>query len=480
MVHQVELDFGGRTLRMQTGKLPSRLRAAVSPVCRHGRPLRVVFAQEENPNATFLPCTSTIARRPTRGRIPGGFFKREGRPNEKETTSARLVDRALRPFFDENIRNEITVSTRVSRRTRRTTPTCSRSSPPRRPCAFRTCPSPARSGRARGQGGRQLVLNPTFPQLVESTMDLVFAGTRDSIIMTEGETREVSESEFIEAAQFAQTRSCACRAPGTAHRPGAGAEAPGAHRDPPEGIFARSRALRRRRPRGDGDAGQAAPRRTAPPAPARGPGGFRRAVPEAGWAVAKASRNRVPPRAPAGPPERRRADAAPSTRSGRSSARWDCCAHPRLGALPARGDPGDGRDHLGTSMDEQRIEELEGQSGRPSCCTTTSPATASGGAALPRPLRRRSATARSPSGRLPRSSLERELPVHHPHRLGHPRVERLVFDGHRVRRQPVAHGCRCPIKSAVAGVAMGLITGDGKYEVSPISRGSKTIWATWI
>jgi len=206
-MHQVELDFGGRTLRLQTGKLAKQ--ASSSCLAQYADTIvhcALVFAKEASPTAGFLPLYVDYREKTyAAGRIPGGFFKREGRPNEKETTSARLVDRSLRPFFNEDIRHEITISNEVLSSDQENDSDVLAIIASSAAVCLSDAPFPGPIGAVRvGKVHGELVLNPTFSQLQESTIDLIFAGTRDTIIMTEGEAREISEEEFLEAARFAQ------------------------------------------------------------------------------------------------------------------------------------------------------------------------------------------------------------------------------------------------------------------------------------
>ncbi|MBP6874785.1 MAG: polyribonucleotide nucleotidyltransferase [Candidatus Eisenbacteria bacterium] len=205
-MHQVELDFGGRTLRLQTGRLAKQ--ASASCLVQYADTIvhcAIVFSQETRP-MDFLPLYVDYREKTyAAGRIPGGFFKREGRPNEKETTSARLVDRALRPFFNEDIRNEITITNEVLSSDQENDSDVLAMIASSVAVCLSDVPFPGPIGAVRvGKVNGELILNPTFSQLQESTIDLVFAGTRDSIIMTEGEAREIHEDEFLEAARFAQ------------------------------------------------------------------------------------------------------------------------------------------------------------------------------------------------------------------------------------------------------------------------------------
>ncbi len=208
MVHQVTLELGGRTLLIETGKLAKQ--AAGSCTVRYADTVvlsTVVSGKQEGEDRGFVPLYVDYREKSyAAGRIPGGFFKREGRPNLKETVSARLVDRSIRPFFNKDIRFEMIVMNEVLSSDQEndsdvlaligaSTAVCLSDIPFPGPVAA------VRVGRIEGQ----LVLNPTFAQLEESAMDLVVAGTKDNIVMVEGEAREISEQEFLEALTFAET-----------------------------------------------------------------------------------------------------------------------------------------------------------------------------------------------------------------------------------------------------------------------------------
>jgi polyribonucleotide nucleotidyltransferase len=207
MIQRVEIELAGRTLSLETGRIARQ--ASGSCVVRYADTVvhaAVVFAKEESPDRGFLPLFVDYREKAyAAGRIPGGFFKREGRPNEKETLSARLVDRTLRPFFRADIRNEITINTEVLSSDQENDSDVLAVLAASAAICLSDIPFPGPIGAVRvGKVNGELVLNPTFAQLTESTMDLVFCGIRDNIIMVEGEAREIAEAEFMEALAFAQ------------------------------------------------------------------------------------------------------------------------------------------------------------------------------------------------------------------------------------------------------------------------------------
>ncbi len=206
MILEVSCEIGGRILRLETGRLARQ--ASGSCLVRYADTVvhsAVVAAEEAQEDRGFLPLFVDYREKTyAAGKIPGGFFKREGRPNEKETVSARLVDRALRPLFDQGIRFEITINNDVLSSDQENDSDVLALIGASLAVCISDVPFPGPVAAVRvGKIDGKLVLNPTFSELEESTMDFVFAGTRDSLIMVEGEAREVTESEFLEAVQFA-------------------------------------------------------------------------------------------------------------------------------------------------------------------------------------------------------------------------------------------------------------------------------------
>ncbi len=206
MIYQSDVELEGRTLHAETGRIARQ--ASGSCVVRYADTVvhaAVVFAKEASQDRGFLPLFVDYREKTyAAGRIPGGFFKREGRPNEKETLSARLVDRTLRPFFDAQIRNEITINCEVLSSDQENDSDVLAIIAASTAVCLSDLPFPGPVGAVRvGKVDGHLILNPTFSQLESSTMDLIFAGTRGNIIMVEGEAREITEDEFMEALEFA-------------------------------------------------------------------------------------------------------------------------------------------------------------------------------------------------------------------------------------------------------------------------------------
>jgi len=205
MIHRVERQFAGRTLTLETGRMAK---------LAHGSCL-VQFGE------TVVLCTATARDRPTHlpffpltveyreksyaaGKIPGGFFKREGRPGEKEILSARQIDRPIRPLFPEGFMNETQVVCSILSADQENdadvlgllggSVALNMSKIP-----FDTLVAAVRIGRVRDNW----ILNPTFQQLEYSDVDIVVAGSADAILMVEGGAVEVPESEILEGLEVA-------------------------------------------------------------------------------------------------------------------------------------------------------------------------------------------------------------------------------------------------------------------------------------
>ena len=203
---KVELELGGQTLTISTGKMAKL--AGGSAVVRLGDTIVLVAssaAKNASPNRDFVPLTVDYRERTyAAGKIPGGFFKREGRPTEKEVLSSRLIDRPIRPLFSKQFPYETQIMATVMSSDQEndadvlaligaSASMCLSDIP---------FPEPVAAVRvARVEGA--FVVMPTVSQLEESDMDMVVAGTAENIIMVEGGCREIGEQDMIQALQFA-------------------------------------------------------------------------------------------------------------------------------------------------------------------------------------------------------------------------------------------------------------------------------------
>jgi polyribonucleotide nucleotidyltransferase len=200
-----ELTWGGRTLSLETGKMARQADGAV--LARYGDTVvlcTVVGARTTKPGQDFFPLSVHYQEKTfAAGKIPGGFFKREGRPTEKEVLTSRLIDRPIRPLFPDGFRNEVQVIATVLSHDLENDPDmvamigCSAALtisgiPFMGPIAG------ARVGHVNGE----LVLNPTQEQLKESSLDLVVAGTTEGVLMVESEAKELTEEAMLAAVTF--------------------------------------------------------------------------------------------------------------------------------------------------------------------------------------------------------------------------------------------------------------------------------------
>ena len=204
--HKLELDLGGQTLTISTGKMAKL--AAGSAVVRLGDTVVLVAAaaaKTPTPNRDFVPLTVDYRERTyAAGKIPGGFFKREGRPTEKEVLSSRLIDRPIRPLFSKQFPYETQIMATVMSSDQENDGDVLALIGASAAVCLSDIPFPEPIGGVRvGRVNGQLIVDPTVSQLEESEMDIVVAGTADNIIMVEGGSREVSESDLLEALRFA-------------------------------------------------------------------------------------------------------------------------------------------------------------------------------------------------------------------------------------------------------------------------------------
>jgi len=194
---RVTLDLGGQTLTISTGKWAKL--AGGSAVVQLGGTVVLVAASASktaSPNRDFVPLTVDYRERTyAAGKIPGGFFKREGRPTEKEVLSSRQIDRPIRPLFNKAFPYETQIMATVVSSDQENDADVLALIGASAAINLSDIPFPepiaaVRVGRVEGQ----FVVNPTFAQLDESDMDMVVAGTADNIIMVEGGSREVRVS----------------------------------------------------------------------------------------------------------------------------------------------------------------------------------------------------------------------------------------------------------------------------------------------
>jgi polyribonucleotide nucleotidyltransferase len=206
MVISKEIELGGRTLRIETGRLAKQ--AGGSALVQYGETVvlcTAVSAETEMEGIDFFPLQVEYREKTAAvGKIPGGFFKREGKPSEKEVLSARLIDRPIRPLFPEEYKYETQVVCTVYSSDKENDADVLGSVGASVALMISDIPFDGPIGELRiGRVNGEFVVNPTQTQLETSDMDLVVAGTEDSIVMVEGEAKEVSEADLLAAIKLA-------------------------------------------------------------------------------------------------------------------------------------------------------------------------------------------------------------------------------------------------------------------------------------
>jgi polyribonucleotide nucleotidyltransferase len=206
MKQQVQLEWGGRTISLETGAVARQASGAVWARYADTVVLATAVAMPEpREGVDFLPLTVNYQEKTyAAGKIPGGFFKREGRPTEKDTLTSRLIDRTIRPLFPKGFSHEVQVIINILSADRENDADIVGLIATSAALILSDMPFEKAVGAVRvGLTDGQFILNPTFQQLETSKMDLIVGGTREAVIMVEGEAREASEEEMLEALEFA-------------------------------------------------------------------------------------------------------------------------------------------------------------------------------------------------------------------------------------------------------------------------------------
>src|SRR6188472_2054578 len=204
-IHRVELDWGGRTLSLETGKVARQADGAV--IATYGETVvlaTAVAAKTPREGVDFLPLTVDYQEKTyAAGRIPGGYFKREGRPTEKETLVSRLIDRPIRPLFVDGWRNETQVIVTVLSHDMENDPDILAMVAASAALTLSGAPFKGPIGAARvGFINDEYVLNPTLDEMADTQLELVVAGTSDAVLMVESEAKELSEEIMLGAVMF--------------------------------------------------------------------------------------------------------------------------------------------------------------------------------------------------------------------------------------------------------------------------------------
>ncbi len=206
MVQRFEQMIGDRLLSIETGRLAGQANGSV--MVRYGDTVVLATAtatKEPRPDIDFFPLTVDYEERMyAAGKIPGGFFKREGRPSEQAILTMRLTDRPMRPLFPKGFRNDVQIILTVLSADQENTPDILCIIGASAALTISDIPFEGPVGAARvGYIDGQFVLNPPVSQYPQSTLDLAVAGTRNAIVMVEGGSKEVDESIIVEGLRFA-------------------------------------------------------------------------------------------------------------------------------------------------------------------------------------------------------------------------------------------------------------------------------------
>ncbi len=204
-IHEVEIDWGGRPLKLQTGKVARQADGAV--IASYGDTsvmATIVAAKKPKPGQDFFPLTVNYQEKAyAAGKIPGGFFKREGRPSENETLTCRLIDRPLRPLFADGFKCDTQVIISVMSYDMENNPDVLAMVAASAALTISGVPFMGPIGGARvGFVDGEYVLNPTTDDMEDSSLDLVVAGTGDAVLMVESEAKELSEEVMLGAVAF--------------------------------------------------------------------------------------------------------------------------------------------------------------------------------------------------------------------------------------------------------------------------------------
>ena len=205
--HVVEIEWAGRPLRLETGRIARQADSAV--LAQYGGTsvlATATAAKEAKPGIDFFPLTVNYQEKTfAAGKIPGGYFKREGRPTEKETLTSRLIDRPIRPLFAGGFRNETQVVATVLSHDMENDPDIVALIASSAALTLSGIPFLGPIGAARvGYIAGKYVLNPMIDEMRESTLDLVVAGTASAVLMVESEAKELPEDVMLGAVMYGQ------------------------------------------------------------------------------------------------------------------------------------------------------------------------------------------------------------------------------------------------------------------------------------
>ena len=200
-------QYGGQTVTLETGRIARQATGSVLVTVENTSVLVTVVAEKtQREGRDFFPlAVHYIEKTYSVGKIPGGFFKREARPSEKETLTSRLIDRPIRPLFADGFMNEVQVVCTVMSADKHIDPDIPAMIGTSAALAISGCPfngpiGAARVGFSEGQG---YTLNPTYDQLADSKLDMVVAGTEDAVLMVESQADQLTEDQMLGAVLYA-------------------------------------------------------------------------------------------------------------------------------------------------------------------------------------------------------------------------------------------------------------------------------------
>jgi polyribonucleotide nucleotidyltransferase len=201
-----QIDIGGKPFSIETGRFAKQANGSV--MVRYGDTMVLVTAvasPEAKPDQDFFPLQVEYREKTSAaGKFPGGYIKREGRPSEKEILSARLIDRPIRPLFPKDFKNETQVIAFVVSHDGENDADVLAAVGASAALTISDIPFEYSMGEVRvGRLNGEFIVNPTFQQLKDCDIDLVVGGTSDSLMMVEGESKQVSEAELLDALKFA-------------------------------------------------------------------------------------------------------------------------------------------------------------------------------------------------------------------------------------------------------------------------------------
>lgn len=199
--------YGGQTVTLETGRIARQASGAVLVTIEDTSVLVTVVAEKTpREGRDFFPLSVHYQEKTySVGKIPGGFFKREGRPSEKETLTSRLIDRPIRPLFPNGFMNEVQVVCTVMSADKQTDPDIAAMIGASAALAISGCPfkGPIAAARVGFNATEGYILNPSYARLAESQLDMVVAGTADAVLMVESEADQLTEDQMLGAVLYA-------------------------------------------------------------------------------------------------------------------------------------------------------------------------------------------------------------------------------------------------------------------------------------